>query len=63
MTFMEDQQSQDGSEAPWIQTRALPSGAVWITVNRAQKHNALARPVLAELAAPARRTATKCATS
>src|SRR6188768_352893 len=55
MTFMEDQQSQDGSEAPWIQTRALPSGAVWITVNRAQKHNALARPVLAELAAAVRR--------
>ena len=25
-------------------------GAVWITVNRAGKHNALARPVLAELA-------------
>ena len=26
-------------------------GAVWVTVNRAEKHNALARPVLAELAA------------
>lgn len=30
-------------------------GAVWITVDRAQKHNALARPVLAELAAAVRR--------
>ena len=29
-------------------------GAVWVTVNRAQKHNALARPVLAELAAAVR---------
>jgi enoyl-CoA hydratase len=27
------------------------SGAVWITINRAHKHNALAGPVLAELAA------------
>ncbi|HWP13827.1 MAG TPA: enoyl-CoA hydratase/isomerase family protein [Ramlibacter sp.] len=26
-------------------------GAVWLTINRAHKHNALARPVLAELAA------------
>lgn len=30
-------------------------GALWITVDRAQKHNALARPVLAELAAAVRR--------
>lgn len=29
-------------------------GAVWITVDRAQKHNALARPVLKELAAAVR---------
>jgi enoyl-CoA hydratase len=29
-------------------------GAVWVTVNRAQKHNALARHVLAELAAAVR---------
>ena len=29
-------------------------GAVWVSVNRAQKHNALARPVLAELAAAVR---------
>ena len=29
-------------------------GAVWVTVNRIQKHNALARPVLAELAAAVR---------
>ncbi len=32
------------------------AGAVWITVDRAQKHNALARPVLAELAAAVRTT-------
>ncbi|TFZ02754.1 enoyl-CoA hydratase/isomerase family protein [Ramlibacter henchirensis] len=30
------------------------SGAVWITVDRAQKHNALARPVLNELATAVR---------
>ncbi|ROZ68817.1 enoyl-CoA hydratase/isomerase family protein [Ramlibacter sp. WS9] len=29
-------------------------GAVWVTVDRAQKHNALARPVLAQLAAAVR---------
>ncbi|MDO8769658.1 MAG: enoyl-CoA hydratase/isomerase family protein [Burkholderiaceae bacterium] len=29
-------------------------GAVWVTVNRVQKHNALARPVLAELATAVR---------
>lgn len=29
-------------------------GSVWVTVNRVQKHNALARPVLAELAAAVR---------
>jgi len=34
-------------------TEAQP-GAVWVTVDRAQKHNALARPVLAELAAAVR---------
>lgn len=37
-----------------IQVRETQPGAVWITVNRAQKHNALARPVLAELAAAVR---------
>lgn len=31
-----------------------PPGAVWITVDRADKHNALARPVLAALAAAVR---------
>ena len=34
-------------------------GAVWITVNRAPKHNALARPVLAELAAAVRVAGTR----
>ena len=29
-------------------------GALWLTVDRAHKHNALARPVLAELAASVR---------
>jgi enoyl-CoA hydratase len=37
-----------------IQVRETQPGAVWITVDRAQKHNALARPVLAELAAAVR---------
>lgn len=37
-----------------VLTREPHPGAVWITVNRAQKHNALARPVLAELAAAVR---------
>lgn len=31
-------------------------GAVWITVDRPEKHNALSRPVLAELAAAVRTT-------
>ncbi|MFM7704848.1 MAG: enoyl-CoA hydratase/isomerase family protein [Rubrivivax sp.] len=31
-----------------------PDGACWITIDRAAKHNALARPVLAELAATVR---------
>ncbi len=34
-----------------IRIEARPNGAVWITVDRAARHNALARPVLAELAA------------
>ena len=32
-------------------------GAVWITINRAHKHNALARSVLAQLGNPDMRTA------
>ena len=34
-------------------------GAVWVTVNRIHKHNALARPVLAELAAAVRLAGTR----
>jgi len=34
-------------------------GVVWVTVNRAEKHNALARPVLAELAAAVRTAGTR----
>ena len=34
-------------------------GAVWVTVNRAEKHNALARPVLAELATAVRTNGTR----
>ncbi len=41
----------DGSN---VQVREPRPGAVWITVDRAHKHNALARPVLAELAAAVR---------
>jgi enoyl-CoA hydratase len=40
------------SQTSDTQVRVLehPSGAVWVTIDRAHKHNALARPVLAELA-------------
>jgi enoyl-CoA hydratase len=37
-------------------------GAVWLTVDRAHKHNALARPVLAELAAAVRAAGAREAT-
>ncbi len=35
----------------YLQLRREASGAVWLTIDRAAKHNALARPVLAELRA------------
>lgn len=35
---------------PHISQREPQPGAVWLTIDRAEKHNALARPVLAELA-------------
>ena len=41
--------------AAQVKVREPRPGAVWITIDRAQKHNALARPVLAELAAAVRR--------
>jgi enoyl-CoA hydratase len=37
-----------------VRVESKPSGSTWITVDRAAKHNALARPVLAELAAAVR---------
>lgn len=42
------------TQAATILVQEPHPGAVWITVNRAEKHNALARPVLAELAAAVR---------
>lgn len=40
--------------AAHVRIEAPEPGAVWITVDRAHKHNALARPVLAELASAVR---------
>ncbi|MDQ6880650.1 MAG: enoyl-CoA hydratase/isomerase family protein [Pseudomonadota bacterium] len=40
-----------GATAVNVRVTEPAPGAVWIMVDRAQKHNALARPVLAELAA------------
>lgn len=37
-----------------VRTEEYAPGAIWITVDRAGKHNALARPVLADLAAAVR---------
>lgn len=37
-----------------VRVHEHPTGAVWVTVDRAHKHNALARPVLAELACAVR---------
>ncbi|MBI5275181.1 MAG: enoyl-CoA hydratase/isomerase family protein [Burkholderiales bacterium] len=42
------------SAAVNVSVREPQPGAIWVTVDRAQKHNALARPVLAELAAAVR---------
>jgi enoyl-CoA hydratase len=42
-----------------IRVEERQPGAVWLTVDRAQKHNALARPVLAELAAAVRSAGTR----
>jgi enoyl-CoA hydratase/carnithine racemase len=42
-----------------VAVREPRPGAVWLTVDRAHKHNALARPVLAELAAAVRRAGTR----
>ncbi len=38
------------SDTPDVLVDECESGAVWITINRSHKHNALARPVLAALA-------------
>lgn len=42
--------------APTVVVHEPQPGAVWVSINRAQKHNALARSVLAELAAAVRAT-------
>jgi len=47
------------TQAATILVQEPQPGAVWITVNRAEKHNALARPVLAELAAAVRTHGTR----
>jgi enoyl-CoA hydratase/carnithine racemase len=39
------------SPAGYLRIEPQPDGACWITIDRAAKHNALARPVLAELTA------------
>lgn len=43
-----------GAASDTVRVREPQPGAVWITVDRAHKHNALARPVLNELAAAVR---------
>ncbi len=50
---MESRNQQDGPQGS-IRVERSPAGAVWVTIDRAAKHNALARPVLAELAAAVR---------
>jgi len=49
-----DQADDNGTAAPaqtLVRVHRRDTGAVWLTIDRAQKHNALARPVLARLAA------------
>lgn len=43
--------SHEQVKAKQIQVRKTPEGAVWLTIDRAEKHNALARQVLLDLAA------------
>jgi enoyl-CoA hydratase len=47
-------QSSPNETTTNVRSEQREPGAVWITVDRANKHNALARPVLAELAAAVR---------
>jgi enoyl-CoA hydratase len=48
---MHPMQSPNAEPAtPNVRVHEPQPGAVWLTIDRAQKHNALARPVLAELA-------------
>src|SRR5438128_895665 len=42
--------STGGAPAANVRVAEHEPGAIWITVDRVHKHNALARPVLAELA-------------
>jgi len=45
--------------AAQVRVDARVQGALWLTIERAHKHNALARPVLAELAAQVRAAASR----
>lgn len=45
------QASNTDNQANHLRVETRPHGALWITIDRAAKHNALARSVLAELAA------------
>ena len=47
-------QSSPNQSSATVRSEEHEPGAVWITIDRAAKHNALARPVLAELAAAVR---------
>ncbi|HSV83646.1 MAG TPA: enoyl-CoA hydratase/isomerase family protein [Ramlibacter sp.] len=47
-------QSTPNKTPATVRSEEHEPGAVWITIDRAAKHNALARPVLAELAAAVR---------
>jgi len=47
-------QDAAATPAPLVRVDARAHDALWLTVDRARKHNALARPVLAELAAHVR---------
>jgi enoyl-CoA hydratase/carnithine racemase len=51
---MRTMEISDKGAAVHVRTTEPQAGAVWITIDRAEKHNALARPVLNEVAAAVR---------
>ena len=51
---MNPSNSSSPDQSSQIQARETPEGAVWLTINRAEKHNALARQVLLDLASQVR---------